>query len=114
MTMSEKKEQKVSTVKDVVEITSAAVRWGALLAGGFCLLYYCTEIGHFPEGIELGEGLAFYLISVAFMLICAFYITCLTALGSALVGLPTDWLRSKMIRRRAHLGKDDPYVDVPT
>lgn len=37
-------------------------KYGTLLVGGLCLLMYSNEIGQFPEGMGIGEGLAFYLV----------------------------------------------------
>ena len=42
--------------------------WGTLAVGGLCLLIDSNEIDQFPEGINLGEGLAFYLVSAGFLI----------------------------------------------
>jgi hypothetical protein len=68
------------------------LKYGTVAAGGFALLLYTNQIGHFPEGIQLGEGLAFYLLSFGLLLIYGLYCIGVTALGAVLVRWPGQWL----------------------
>jgi hypothetical protein len=68
------------------------------------LLLYAGEIGHFPSGIGLGEGLAFYLICIAFFLLYFLYWTAVTAIGAVLMRSPFELLL-KLDRKR---GKTNP------
>lgn len=94
-------------LKEFIELTSAIVRWSALLIGGLCLLVYTHEIGQFPEGMNLGEGLAFYLVCIGFGIAYSIYWLGLTSAGCLIVGKPLSWLierhRVKTKRRSARV-----------
>lgn len=94
----------VSVIKEWASLIALVVRWGAVVVGGMSLLLYAGEIGHFPSGIGLGEGLAFYLICIAFFLLYFLYWTAVTAIGAILMRGPFELLL-KIDRKR---GKTDP------
>lgn len=93
--------------KELAELIGVLGKWGVLFIGGFCLLIYANEIGSFPEGLQLGEGLAFYMVSAGFVLIYSFYTLGLVALGSIAARWPyqgfvfvLDRYRGKRIKKR--------------
>lgn len=92
--MTEKSDgnHELSTLKQWAELIALIVRWGAIVVGGMSLLLYAGEMGHFPSGIGLGEGLAFYLICTAFFLLYFLYWTAVTAIGAVLMRAPFEWL----------------------
>lgn len=71
-----------------IQFISNLIKPGAVVFGGLCLLVYCNEIGQFPEGIGLGEGVAFFLICSTFALIYALYLGLSIAAGCTLHALP--------------------------
>lgn len=84
--------------KQIVEMVVTYTKWGTTVVGGLCLLIYSNEIGQFPEGINLGEGLAFYLMSVGFLIAYTIFAFGVTSLGSLLMAGPAiyiEYLRNK-------------------
>ncbi|WP_096698410.1 hypothetical protein [Polaromonas sp. AER18D-145] len=84
--------ENIPILKDTADLIGTCARWGTILVGGFCLLLYSNEIGHFPEGLDLGEGLAFYLVCAGFWLAYSVYVLIATAIGSLLWGRPAGIL----------------------
>lgn len=80
--------EKFAARKQVIELGGAFAKWGTFAVGGLCLVLYSNEIGHFPEGLDLGEGLAFYLVCAGFFLVYGLYTAICTAMGSVLMALP--------------------------
>lgn len=97
--MSDKDDQN-SGFKKFLESIGKFTKYGALLVGGLCLLLYSNEIGQFPEGIDLGEGLAFYLVSAGFLLIYALYVAVSTAMGSVILAWPASFLHRRSLNRQ--------------
>lgn len=96
--------------KEQAEMISTLGKWSVLFTGGLCLLIYANEIGTFPEGLQLGEGLAFYLISAGFLLVYSFYTLGLVALGSIIFRLiypgtirVLSWYRNKRGKNQKNL-----------
>lgn len=89
----------VGVIREWASLIALAVRWGAVVVGGMSLLLYAGEIGHFPSGVGLGEGLAFYLICTAFFLLYFLYWAAVTAIGAVLMRAPFEWLL-KLDRKR--------------
>lgn len=102
------------SLKEAIEIAGAIVRWGSLSMGGLCLLMYTHEIGQFPEGLNLGEGLAFYLVCVGFWIVYSVYVVGLTTAGTLLIGIAIK-LGTKLKRKKAE-GRVERHrnVDAPT
>lgn len=92
--MTDSQKTPLNRFKEQAEMISIFGKWGVLFTGGLCLLIYANEIGTFPEGLQLGEGLAFYLISAGFLLVYSFYTLGLVALGS----IPFRWIYPGAIR----------------
>lgn len=80
-------------------------KYGTLLVGGLCLLMYSNEIGQFPEGVGIGEGLAFYLVCAGFLIVYSLYTVLCTATGCLLLAWPTQALQRVLIRREASGGR---------
>lgn len=83
---SKKSQSDLNKLKGIGELIATYARWGATVLGGACLLIYSNEIGQFPEGIDLGEGLAFYLMSAGFLIAYSLFALIVTAMGSTLIG----------------------------
>ncbi|WP_157773825.1 hypothetical protein [Variovorax atrisoli] len=101
------------TLKEMVDLGGSFVRWGSLATGGLCLLLYSNEIGQFPEGLNLGEGLAFYLVCAGFWIAYSLYVLILTALGSLIMVLPARAAYRAFRRRRALSKTHRNSVDLP-
>ncbi len=93
--------------KELAELIGIFGKWGVLFIGGLCLLVYANEIGSFPEGLQLGEGLAFYMVAAGFVLVYGFYTLGLVALGSIAARWPYQgfvsalyWYRGKRIKKK--------------
>lgn len=76
-------------------------KYGTLLVGGLCLLMYSNEIGQFPEGMGIGEGLAFYLVCAGFLIAYSLYTGICTATGCLLLAWPARALHRVLVRREA-------------
>jgi hypothetical protein len=79
-------------------------KYGTLLVGGLCLLMYSNEIGQFPEGMGIGEGLAFYLVCAGFLIVYSLYTGICTATGCLLLAWPARALHRILVRRE-NLGR---------
>lgn len=82
-----------------LEDVGVFTRYGTLVVGGLCLLMYSSEIGQFPEGMGLGEGLAFYAVCAGFLVAYVFYISICTATGCLLLGWPAEQVQRALFRR---------------
>lgn len=98
--MSNNSTQAKNTVKEIAELVAQLGKWGVLIIGGLCLLLYANEIGGFPEGLQLGEGLAFYMVSAGFLIVYGFYVAGLTALGCSLMRWPMHWVQMLAVRQQ--------------
>lgn len=98
--MSNNSNQSKNTFKETAELIAQLCKWGILFVGGLCLLLYANEIGSFPEGLQLGEGLAFYMVSAGFLVVYGFYVACITALGCGLMRWPMHGIQLLVIRQQ--------------
>jgi hypothetical protein len=93
-------------------------KYGTLLVGGLCLLMYSNEIGQFPEGMGLGEGLAFYLVCAGFLIAYSLYTAICTATGCLLLAWPARALHRLLVRRetlgRKRVGQVLLHTDFST
>lgn len=85
---------------ELVELVGTVAKYGTLMIGGLCLLVYSHRIGQFPEGVGLGEGLAFYLVCAGFLLAYALYALICTATGCLLLAVPATALHRFAINRQ--------------
>jgi len=93
--------EKISALKDIAGLIGTCTGWAAALLGGYCLLAYSFHIGYFPEGIGFGEGLAFYFVSVCFLLVYLIYVLVCTGFGSLMWSWPAHVLQNMGPRRLA-------------
>lgn len=101
--MSETHSKKTG-LNEFADLIGSFAKYGTLLVGGLCLLIYSNEIGQFPEGVGIGEGLAFYLVCAGFLIAYSLYTVICTATGSLLLAWPARALHRALVRREA-LGK---------
>lgn len=78
--------------KEIWELATAVIRWGALIIGGVCLLVVCMTTGWFPEDMTLGEGVALYFIFVGFLLVYAVYWLGITSVGLLIARWPMEFI----------------------
>lgn len=71
--------------KEIIETIHTVAKWAVLIVGALCLLAYSHELGHLPEDISVGDGIAFYLISVGFLVAYTMYWITSTSMGSWIV-----------------------------
>lgn len=69
-----------STVDSLLKICSAALKFTIGL-GSACVIIYALRIGHFPQGVTLGDGLLFLLAACCFGAVYALFVVSLTSLG---------------------------------
>jgi hypothetical protein len=102
-----KPSSKLSTYKEIADLMGLYAKWGTLAVGGLCLLIYSNEIDQFPEGINLGEGLAFYLVSAGFLIAYTVFAIVATAMGSVVMALPTIFFQrfrhKRSVSNRTHI-----------
>lgn len=104
---------RISNFKEIADLVAVYAKWGSILVGGFCLLLYSHEIGQFPEGLNLGEGLAFYLVCAGFWVAYTLYAAVTTAMGSLLMAGPA-LLHQKFINRRSRSRVAQPDMHLVT
>lgn len=109
-----KEQTQISTLKELADLIGSYTKWGTILVGGFCLVFYSNEIGQFPEGLNLGEGLAFYLVCAGFMLTYAVYFLSVTAMGSLLMAWPARKMQRFHGIRRQKRGRTKPDLKLLT
>lgn len=104
---------RISTFKEIADVVAEYAKWGSILVGGLCLLLYSHEIGQFPEELNLGEGLAFYLVCAGFWVTYTLYAAVTTAMGSLLMAGPA-LLHQKFIHRRSRSHVAQPNMHLVT
>jgi hypothetical protein len=92
---------KETGISEFADLIGTFTKYGTLLVGGLCLLMYSNEIGQFPEGVGIGEGLAFYLVCAGFLIAYSLYTVICTATGSLLLAWPARALHRSLVRREA-------------
>jgi hypothetical protein len=73
-------DQMGKTVEGLLKALTFASKIG-ILAGGICVLGYSLRIGHFPQGLTIGDGLLFMLAAVCFGIIYTLFVASLVSLG---------------------------------
>jgi len=68
------------TVEGLLKALTFASKIG-ILAGGICVLGYSLRIGHFPQGLTIGDGLLFMLAAACFGIVYALFVASLVSLG---------------------------------
>lgn len=72
-----------STAESLLKITGAALKFSIAL-GSACVIIYALRVGHFPQGLTLGDGLLFMLAASCFGVVYAMFVGCLVSLGIVL------------------------------
>lgn len=73
-------EQLGKNIEGLLKVMTLASKMG-ILVGGICISGYSLRIGHFPQGLTIGDGLLFMLAAVCFGFIYIFFVASLVALG---------------------------------
>lgn len=99
-----------STTESLLKLTGAALKLSVGL-GSACVIIYALRIGHFPQGLTLGDGLLFMLAASCFGAVCAMFVVCLLSLGIALsvVIRPIFNFLFKYIQKRINPKKEMAY-----
>lgn len=72
-----------STAESLLKLTGAALKFSIAL-GSACVIIYALRVGHFPQGLTLGDGLLFLLAASCFGVVYAMFVGCLVSLGICL------------------------------
>ena len=94
-----------SATDRLMKVAGAAVKLSIAL-GSACVILYSIRIGHFPQGLTLGDGLLFLLAAGCFGVLYAFFTAGLVGLGSCLSPLTNQvlkfsrWVMAKLRGRR--------------
>lgn len=69
-----------STTESFLKLISSALKFSIGL-GSACVILYALRIGHFPQGLTLGDGLLFLLAACCFGAVYILFVVCLISLG---------------------------------
>lgn len=69
-----------STAESLLKLSGAALKFSIGL-GSACVIIYALRVGHFPQGLTLGDGLLFLLAASCFGVVYAMFVGCLVSLG---------------------------------
>ena len=69
-----------STAESFSKLTTAALKLSIGL-GSACVILYALRVGHFPQGLALGDGLLFLLAASCFGGVYAMFVACMVSLG---------------------------------
>ncbi len=76
-------EQLSKNIEALLKVMTLASKL-AILIGGICVSVYSLKIGHFPQGLTIGDGLLFMLIAASFGFIYVFFVVSLVSFGVTL------------------------------
>lgn len=94
-----------SAADRLMKVTSAALKLSIAL-GVACVILYSIRIGHFPQGLALGDSLLFLLAAGCFGFMYAIFIAGLIGLGSCLSPVTSRvlkfscWIMEKIRRKK--------------
>jgi len=99
-----------STAESLLKLTGAALKFSIAL-GSACVIIYALRVGHFPQGLTLGDGLLFMLAASCFGVVYAMFVGCLVSLGIVLsiVIRPTLNFVLKRIQAKTNTKKELTY-----
>lgn len=99
-----------SMVESLLKLASAALKFSIAL-GSACVIIYALRVGHFPQGLTLGDGLLFLLAVSCFGVIYAVFVGCLLSIGIclSLVTRPMFNLIFKIIKKKTKSAKQPAY-----
>ena len=72
-----------SVTDSLLKIAGAALKFSIAL-GSACVIIYALRIGHFPQGLSLGDGLLFLLAASCFGVVYAMFSGCFLSFGICL------------------------------
>lgn len=98
----------VDEIKKIVDGVSYVAARCAFIAGGLSLSTYTLEVKQFPSGVGLGDGLAFYLVSIAWILWYALYLMSIASVGSLLMYFPFTIIQAIKIKASNKTGGSSP------
>ncbi|WP_405118248.1 hypothetical protein [Pseudomonas leptonychotis] len=102
----------VSAADSLLKVTGAAVKLSIAL-GSACVILYSVRIGHFPQGLALGDGLLFLLAAGCFGFLYAFFTAGLIGLGSCFSPLTNQVLKlSSWVIAKFRGKKIDPAYEL--
>lgn len=81
-----------SATDSLMKVAGAALKLSIAL-GSACVILYSIRIGHFPQGLALGDGLLFLLAAGCFGFLYAFFTAGLVGLGSCFSPLTNQVLK---------------------
>lgn len=96
-----------STAETLLKLTGTALKFSIAL-GSACVIIYALRVGHFPQGLTLGDGLLFLLAASCFGFVYVMFVGCLVSLGICLsvVVRPILNFVFKYIRKRVNPKKE--------
>lgn len=99
-----------STAESLLKLTGAALKFSIAL-GSACVIIYALRVGHFPQGLTLGDGLLFMLAASCFGVVYAMFVGCLVSLGIvfSIVIRPTFNFVLKRIQAKTNTKKELAY-----
>lgn len=103
-----------TTVDSLMKLLGAALKLSVAL-GSACVILYSIRIGHFPQGLSLGDGLLLLLAAGCFGVLYAFFMAGLIGLGSCLSPLTNQALKlsSRAIGKLQKKKIDPAYALAP-
>lgn len=94
-----------STTDSLMKMAGVALKISIAL-GSVCVILYSIRIGHFPQGLALGDGLLFLLAAGCFGFLYAIFVAGLIGLGSCLSPVINRtlkficWIAAKLSRKK--------------
>ncbi|MCO5787030.1 hypothetical protein DHB74_11760 [Pseudomonas sp. G11-1] len=103
-----------STADSLLKLTGAALKFSIGL-GSACVIIYALRVGHFPQGLTLGDGLLFLLAASCFGVVYAMFVGCLVSLGIcfSVVTRPILNFAYAYIKKKTRSTKKMPYELAP-
>lgn len=101
--------EKLKVTKEAFDVANIVIKWGVLAIGALCLFAYSAEIEYLVEDISIGDGLAFYLISVGFLMAYAVYWLVNTSMGCVLASIAAQLLQRFFLKKDS---KKPPHLNV--
>ncbi|KPG85098.1 hypothetical protein [Pseudomonas sp. RIT-PI-o] len=99
-----------STAESLLKLAGVALKFSIGL-GSACVIIYALRVGHFPQGLTLGDGLLFLLAASCFGVVYAMFVGCLVSLGVcfAIVIRPVFNFIYSFVKRKTGSKKNMPY-----
>jgi len=103
-----------STAESLLKLIGAALKFSIGL-GSACVIIYALRVGHFPQGLTLGDGLLFLLAASCFGIVYAMFVGCMISLGICLsiVTRPLFNFTYEYIKKKTRSSKKIAYELAP-